>query len=81
MKDRVTWLNDVGLTGKETLVSDIYIITNGPLTVSNELEVNFTATLTSQTVNETILVKAKTTGSWQKVDVLKQVNIYVNKNL
>ncbi|XP_062600957.1 uncharacterized protein LOC134262579 [Saccostrea cucullata] len=68
MKDRDTWLDEIPLTSDQVLVSDIYVVRNGPLKTSSEVEIDFTYIPMSSTKNKTIKVIAKQDGAWTEIE-------------
>lgn len=73
MKDRDTWLDEIPLTSDQVLVSDIYVVRNGPLRTSSEVDIDFTFTPMSSTKNKNIKVIAKQDGEWTEVEAVKEV--------
>lgn len=73
MKDRDTWLDEIPLTSDQVLVSDIYVVRNGPLRTSSEIDIDFTFTPMSSTKNKNIKVIAKQDGEWTEVEAVTEV--------
>lgn len=73
MRDRDTWLDEIPLTSDQVLVSDIYVVRNGPLRTSAEVEIDFTYVPLSSTKNKTIKVIAKQDGEWKEVETVNEV--------
>ena len=73
MKDRDTWLDEIPLTSDQVLVSDIYVVRNGPLRTSSEVDIDFTFTPMSSTKNKNIKVIAKQDGEWTEVEAVTEV--------
>ena len=73
MKDRSKWLTDLALTDEQILISDIYVITHGPLQTTNEVDVQFTATPISGSEQD-IIVKVKSGGVWQVMENVNRVS-------
>lgn len=72
MKDRVQWLDEIGLSSDQTLVSDIYVVSNGPLKTTAEVEVTFVAIPPAGITSE-ILIRIKRGGVWSSLDDAKMV--------
>ncbi|CAG2245192.1 unnamed protein product [Mytilus edulis] len=53
MKDRNDWIKDLPLTEDQTLVSDIYIVRNGPLKTSSDVEIDFIVLPVANSAEET----------------------------
>lgn len=73
MKDRKTWLKDLPLTEDQTLVSDIYIVRNGPLKTSSDVEIDFVVLPVANSSNLPITVKVNSGGSWNDISDVQQV--------
>lgn len=73
MRDRDTWLDEIPLTSDQVLVSDVYVVRNGPLRTSAEVEIDFTYVPLSSTKNKTIKVIAKQDGEWKEVETVNEV--------
>lgn len=74
MKDRDTWLDEIPLTSDQVLVSDVYVVRNGPLRTSAEVDIEFTYVPLSSTKNKTIKVIAKEDGEWKEVQTVNEVS-------
>uniref|UniRef100_A0A8W8M8M2 Uncharacterized protein n=1 Tax=Magallana gigas TaxID=29159 RepID=A0A8W8M8M2_MAGGI len=72
MRDRDTWLDEIPLTSDQVLVSDVYVVRNGPLRTSAEVEIDFTYVPLSSTKNKTIKVIAKQDGEWKEVETVNE---------
>lgn len=73
MRDRDTWLDEIPLTSDQVLVSDVYVVRNGPLRTSAEVEIDFTYVPLSSTKNKTIKVIAKQDDEWKEVETVNEV--------
>lgn len=74
MRDRDTWLDEIPLTSDQVLVSDVYIVRNGPLRTSVDVEIDFTYVPMSSTKNKSIKVIAKQNGEWKEVETVNEVS-------
>jgi hypothetical protein len=81
MKDRDTWLDEIPLTSDQVLVSDIYIVRNGPLKTSSEVDIDFTYVPMSSINNKSIKVIAKQDGAWADVETVNEVQGLLRNNL
>ncbi|XP_060062472.1 uncharacterized protein LOC132543032 [Ylistrum balloti] len=63
MKDRVQWLEEINLTPDQTLVSDIYVISDGILMTTVDVEVEITAIPPKGSASR-IIVKIRKGGVW-----------------
>lgn len=71
MKDRSAWIKDLPLTEDQTLVSDIYIVRNGPLKTSSDVEIDFVVLPVAG--DRPIIVKVNSGGNWNDLDDVQQV--------
>ncbi|KAK3108548.1 hypothetical protein FSP39_010432, partial [Pinctada imbricata] len=78
MGDRNKWLAEIPLTSKDQLtrddqiISDIYVVRNGPLKTSCEVEVDFTLVPLASCRDEKILLKVKSDGEWKDIEDIQQ---------
>ncbi|XP_071158228.1 uncharacterized protein [Mytilus edulis] len=72
MKDRNDWIKDLPLTEDQTLVSDIYIVRNGPLKTSTDVEIDFIVLPVANSAERQIQVKVNNGGSWNDMDNVQQ---------
>lgn len=79
MKDRDTWLDEIPLTSDQVLVSDIYVVRNGPLQTSSEVDIDFTYLPMSSINNKSIKVIAKQDGAWADVETVNEVLIKLER--
>lgn len=75
MKDRNDWIKDLPLTEDQTLVSDIYIVRNGPLKTSSDVEIDFIVLPVANSAERQIQVKVNNGGSWNDMENVQQVQI------
>jgi hypothetical protein len=73
MKDRSGWIKDLPLTEDQVLVSDIFVVRNGPLKTSGDVEIDFVVLPHSNSSQKPIKVKVNSGGSWNDLDDVQQV--------
>ena len=76
MKDRSGWIKDLPLTEDQVLVSDIYIVRNGPLKTSNDVEIDFVVLPVANSSERAIKVKVHSGGNWNDLENVQQVIVH-----